>query len=221
MERDITISHVVDDEGSTTGGDGNDRDPLARRAPVAALLLSGGASRRMGQDKTRLVHEGRTLAERTAHLLTLVVDVAIEIGPGHSGLESLEEEPSGEGPLAAIVAGRRALRQRGHDGSVLILACDMPLLSEDFLRFLVAFESSASVVPVVEGRLQPLCAKWGSADLDTAGRLYSRGERSLRFLATSPEVVLLSEPEWTTLASRAMFTDVDTPDDARRLGLIT
>lgn len=219
MESGVTRSHVVHDEAPLAGD--LVRERLARRASsVAALLLSGGASRRMGQDKTLLIHEGRTLAQRTAHLLTLVVDVAIEIGPGHSGLESLEEEPSGEGPLAAIVAGRRSLRQRGHDGSVLIVACDMPLLSEDFLRFLVAFDTRASVVPVVEGRLQPLCARWCSSDLDTAGELYSRGERSLRFLATSPEVVLLGEPEWTPHASGAMFADVDTPDDARRLGLI-
>jgi molybdopterin-guanine dinucleotide biosynthesis protein A len=174
----------------------------------------------MGHDKTRLVYEGSTLARRTGSLLELVVDVALEIGPGHSGLVALEEEPRGQGPLAAIVAGRRALLERGYDGSALIVACDMPLLSEDLLRFLVAFDTTASVVPVVEGRVQPLCAKWGATDLDAASHLYSRGERSLRFLATAPGVILLSESQWSVHASRANFTDVDTPDEARRLGLV-
>lgn len=218
VERSITNRHAATGEASVEVDLGIG-DASTRRAPVAALLLSGGASRRMGRDKTQLVHEGLSLARRTAQLLREVVDVALEIGPGRSGLESIQEEPRGEGPLSAIVAGRHALAQRGHDGSVLVVACDMPLLSQRFLDFLVRFDTSATVVPVVEGRLQPLCAKWGLADLEAAGDRHALGERSLRFLATSPHVVLLDQPQWAAHATIETFTDVDTPDDARRLGL--
>lgn len=219
MESGVTSTHVGHDEEPLCGDVTRD-PPDRRRSPVAALLLSGGASRRMGRDKTLLTHEGRTLVQRTAFLLTLVVDLVIEIGPGRSGVESYREDPPGQGPLAAIVTGRRILRQRGYEGAALVLASDMPLLNEGVLRFLADHDAPGSVVPVVDGRLQPLCARWSGADLDAAGDHYSRGERSLRFLTSSAAVALLDESCWGVHASRATFSDVDTPEDARRLGLL-
>ena len=192
----------------------------SHRGPVAALLLCGGASRRMGRDKTRLVHEGRTLAQRTASILASLSVTAIEVGPGGSGLDAVREEPPGEGPLAAIVAGRRALRRRGHEGPALVVAGDMPFLTRDFLAFMANFDATGSVLPMVEGRAQPLCARWSGPDLDEAEVRYARGERSLRFLADAPGVVLLAEPQWRAHASPQVFIDVDTLDEARRYGLL-
>jgi molybdopterin-guanine dinucleotide biosynthesis protein A len=70
---------------------------------VAAILLTGGKSRRMGHDKSQLIVVGSTLAVRTARLLRLVVETAVEVGPGVSGLPTTLEEPPGSGPLAAVV----------------------------------------------------------------------------------------------------------------------
>lgn len=220
VQRDWPLSQVPGDEGVAAVENGETLDTVANGNAVAALLLSGGASRRMGRDKTQLVHEGRTLARRTADLLAAVSATALEVGPGRSGLEFLEEEPAGEGPLAAIAAGRGALRRRGHDGPALVVACDMPFLTRDYLAFLVAFDAESSVVPVVEGRVQPLCARWSRADLDAASAHFAQGDRSLRFLAETPGVVLLEESQWRAHASRRLFIDVDTPEDARRCGLI-
>ena len=186
---------------------------------VAGLLLSGGASRRMGQDKTQLRLDGQTLTSRTGGLLREVVTMALEIGPGYSGLEAIHEQPPGQGPLAAVVTGWRALRLRGHDGSVLVVACDLPFLEENFLRFLISVDPMATVLPIVEGRSQPLCAQWGVAALEFGSDLFARGERSLRFLLSAPDVILLEENQWSAHATNSMFADVDTPDEAQRAGL--
>ena len=187
---------------------------------LAGLLLSGGASQRMGIDKTRLLVGGRTLAIRTGSILSEVVSSALEIGPGRSLLEAIQEQPPRQGPLAAIVTGWHALRRRGHEGSVLVVACDLPFLEANFLRFLLSVDPAATVLPVVGNRSQPLCAQWGVAALELGSDNYARGERSLRFLSNAPDVVLLHENEWSPHATSAMFVDVDTPDDARRAGLI-
>lgn len=188
-----------------------------QRVEFAALLLSGGASTRMGRDKTQLVVQGMTLARRTGQLVERVVDTALEVGPGSSGLAVVREEPAGTGPLAAIDAGRHALRERGHRGGALVIACDLPLLTEELLRFLLHYDSPASVVPVVQGHAQPLLARWSTRDLDAVADLVLAGERSLRHLVTSADVVLLEESQWSAYASRETFDDVDTLDDARRL----
>jgi molybdopterin-guanine dinucleotide biosynthesis protein A len=188
---------------------------------VAAILLTGGKSRRLGHDKSQLIVEGSTLAVRTARLLRLVVETAIEVGPGVSGLPMTLEQPPGEGPLAALAAGCLALRDQGHDGSALAIACDLPLLSESVLRLLVDWDSAGSVVPVVQGRPQPLCARWSARDLDAVGPMFARGVRSLQHLATQSDVVLLGEAEWGLVARAEQFSDVDTPEDLERLGLTT
>jgi molybdopterin-guanine dinucleotide biosynthesis protein A len=173
----------------------------------------------MGRDKSQLIVDGVPLGVRSATLLLHVVETAIEVGPGVSGLPATLEAPAGGGPLAAIAAGCRALRERGHTGGALVIACDLPLLSEPLLRFLVEWDSPGSVVPVVRGRPQPLCAKWGSNDLDNAIQFVNRGVRSLQHLTTQPDVVLLEETQWRAVASEEQLSDVDSPADLLRLGL--
>jgi molybdopterin-guanine dinucleotide biosynthesis protein A len=173
----------------------------------------------MGRDKSGLIVDGVTLAERTARLLLSVVETAVEVGPGVSGLSSTREEPLGEGPLVAIAEGRRALRRRGHDGAALVVACDLPLLSERLLALLVDWDAPGSVVPMVHGMPQPLCAKWGPRDLDGANDMIRAGVRTLRHLTGQPDVVVLDESDWRDTVEEVEFTDVDSPEDARRFGL--
>lgn len=186
---------------------------------VGAILLTGGSSRRLARDKAQVTVDGESLAVRTARLLSSVVEVAVEVGPGLSGLPATTERPIGTGPLAAIGAGWTTLRGWGHTGSALVVACDLPLLTERLLRFLMEWESPDSVVPVVDGRAQFLCAKWGRRDLDGVDRLIEEGVRTLRHLTTQPGVTLLEPAQWRDVASAAHFSDVDTPDDLHRLGL--
>ena len=173
----------------------------------------------MGRDKSGLMVGDVTLAERTAQLLLSVVDTAIEVGPGVSGLAWTREEPLGEGPLVAIVEGRRFLRRRGHEGAALVVACDLPLLSAQLLTLLCDWKAPGSVVPIVGEIPQPLCAKWGPRDLEGASDLVNAGVRSLRHLTSQPDVVLLDESNWREHVNEDEFTDVDSPEDARRLGL--
>ena len=186
---------------------------------VAAILLTGGASRRMGHDKPQLVIEGTTLARRTGALLRLVTEAAVEVGPGHSGLVATLEEPAGNGPLAAIAAGRRRLREMGSVGAALVVACDLPFLSEKLLRFLADCDAPGTVLPVVEGHVQPLCARWSPRDLDAASELVARGVRSLQHLNVLSDVTLLKESDWENVASAETFRDVDSPEDLARYGL--
>jgi molybdopterin-guanine dinucleotide biosynthesis protein A len=87
------------------------------------------------------------------------------------------------------------------------------------LRLLVEWDSLGSVVPVVDDRPQPLCARWSAHDLDAAGLMFAQGVRSLRHLASQSDVILLGEAEWGLVADEQQFSDVDTPEVLERLGL--
>jgi molybdenum cofactor guanylyltransferase len=186
---------------------------------VAGILLTGGASRRMGFDKALLSVEGTPNAVRLAGVLKAVAAPVVEVGPGVSGLPSVQETPAGAGPLVAICAGGRQLRSLGHDGPVLVLACDLPFMNSDVLAQLGAWPGRGSVVPLVAGRAQPLCARWSPEDMAVVGTLVQAGERSMRSLLARAAVTFAGEREWAAPGAWRAFADVDSPADLEALGL--
>jgi molybdopterin-guanine dinucleotide biosynthesis protein A len=192
-----------------------------RPGRIAGLLLTGGASRRMGSDKALLEVDGQRLVDRAVAILGAVADPVVEVGPGWSGRPAVREDPPGSGPLAALGAGAAALRSAGHDGPVLLLAVDMPRVSVDLLRLLADREGSATAVPVADGHPQPMCARYGPDVLAAVDQLLAAGGRSLRGLLESLEpggtVAWVEPEEWEPVAGPGAFSDVDTPEDLRRL----
>jgi molybdenum cofactor guanylyltransferase len=192
----------------------------SRRAPVAALLLTGGSSRRMGFDKALLEVDGQPNAARLAGALGLVAaGPALEVGPGRSGLPWLQESPPGAGPLVAVAAGAAALGDRGWRGPVLVVACDLPRLGARPLAVLARWPGDSSVVPTWGGAPQPLCARWAWGDLQSARRLVGEGRKSMRALLDVVAFGLLGPSDWPGGEDADELADVDEPDDLKRLGL--
>ncbi len=119
-----------------------------------ALLLTGGASRRLGTDKASIVWRGETLAARAARVLMHVCAPVHEVGPGVTSLPVVREDAPGTGPLAAALAGVRALEaDAGADvDAVLVLACDMPFVEPPLLRLLASWPGAGTVIPTRDGR---------------------------------------------------------------------
>jgi molybdopterin-guanine dinucleotide biosynthesis protein A len=164
---------------------------------TVGVVLAGGASRRMGRDKAALAVDGETLAARAARrLLGVCPRVAIADG-GRGlvpGLPCLPDAP-GAGPAAGILGAARAWP--GH--SLLVLACDLPRVSEALLQELVrrlpvveggeagdapdapgADHAAAAadpdwVVPRWERGLEPLCALYRPAALAALAAAVERG----------------------------------------------
>lgn len=110
--------------------------------PASAVVLAGGLSRRMGQDKRRLRlwgADGPTLLEHTvAAVGALCADVVVVLNdpegwPGLQGRIVGDLFPDG-GALGGIYSGLAAC---AHDYA-LVVACDMPLLSPALLGAMLA-----------------------------------------------------------------------------------
>jgi molybdopterin-guanine dinucleotide biosynthesis protein A len=174
----------------------------------------------MGVDKALIEIAGERLADRSARVLGAVCSPVLEVGPGHTPLQAVREDPPGQGPLVAMAAGGRALRRIGHQGPAIVLAVDMPLVTEGLLRFLATWPGETTVVPFVGGEPQPVCARYSGEALVLADEAVEDGERSIRaFLRAVADTQWAGPRMWGHLADERAFSDVDTPEDLRRLGL--
>jgi len=188
---------------------------------VGGILLTGGTSRRMGFDKASMLIDGVPCAARVARAMKAVVADAVEVGPGVSGLPAIHEAPRGGGPLVALCAGARALNEVGQVRAALVLACDLPLVTATLLRTLVHWPATRSIVPIVEGRPQPLCARWSAEDLATAMDLANSDKRSMHSLLDCSDVELIEvkRKRWPFEIDWREFSDVDTTTDLEETGL--
>jgi molybdopterin-guanine dinucleotide biosynthesis protein A len=188
-------------------------------APTAGLLLTGGASTRLGVSKAELRRGGERLADRAARLLREVSDPVLEVGPGVTSLPAVREDPPGAGPLAAVVAGADALTARGHSGPVLVLAVDLPFVDAAALRWLADHPARGTVVPTVGGAPQTLCGRYDPAALVVAATLRAEGAAAMRALLERIDVTYADEGDWGRVVDALVFSDVDTPDAVARAGL--
>lgn len=174
----------------------------------------------MGFDKTVVTVDGVPCAERAAGLMATLLAPVVEVGPGRCGMPAVREEPAGAGPLAAIAAGTGWLGRHGGAGlPAVVVAGDLPFVTPAVLSMLRDWPGRASVVPVVDGRPQPLLARWSADALGTTGGMVARGAASLRPLLERDDVELIDASRWPAEVSAAVFADLDTPGDLERLGL--
>jgi molybdopterin-guanine dinucleotide biosynthesis protein A len=146
-----------------------DRDPDV--ADVGAVVLTGGGAARLGgADKASIEVGGRTLLEHALAALADVPEVVV-VGPEVSTgrpVTFTREDPSGGGPAAGLLAGIRRFART--PAWVVVLAVDMPLVSEDTVRRLVrAARDDGAVLVDASGRVQHLCAAYSLAALERAG----------------------------------------------------
>ncbi len=154
---------------------------------LAAVLLAGGRSRRMGRDKALLSLDGEPVAKILAErLLTLTDQVYLSTNdPSLSaflGLTSICDTYRDRGPMAGVHAAM-SLSTRT---LLIVLACDLPGASVDLLQGLLVFSDGYdAVVPrTSDGQSHPVCAVYRRSCLARMSYYLEIGEnRLLTFLA--------------------------------------
>jgi len=142
-------------------------DWRSRSAPLKGLVLAGGRSRRMGEDKANLRYHQRPQASHAFALLSQVCsEVFVSRAPDQACPEGIREERVlrdrllDAGPLGGIVS---AMMHDAHS-AWLVAACDLPLLGASALAELVArrdpFKVATAFLDPSESWPEPLCTIW-------------------------------------------------------------
>lgn len=176
------------------------------------MVLTGGSSRRLGQDKATAVVAGKRMVDRVLEQIPPDVPVVV-VGPDPQARREVvvtREDPPGGGPAAAIGAGLRAVTTPW----VAVIAADMPFAVPVVVGMLDRLAGADAVVPGAEGHRQPLCALYRTRALQ--GVRIEPG-MSMRTLLDGLRVEYVpGEPD--------SLIDIDTPADlgraARRLTIM-
>ncbi|MGE4602219.1 MAG: molybdenum cofactor guanylyltransferase [Planctomycetota bacterium] len=135
------------------------------------LILAGGLGRRMGGPKALLEVNGLSLLERQFQLLSPLFERTFVALKDAALLEKIPTlpwdaivtDPPGSRCLLDVIGN--AIEKVGRP--VFLAAVDLPLLSPSVVEQICSRHSDGnSVVPVDEGRPQPLAAVWDPASLE-------------------------------------------------------
>lgn len=150
---------------------------------LSAVILAGGESRRMGQDKAWVEAGGQSLLARACSTVRAsgIEEIFISGRPGTDysrlGCPVLFDRESGCGPVAGI---ERALEATAAP-LLLVLAVDLPHMTAALLRWLAAHcDALTGAVPKLKGQLEPLAAiyprrcRFVALDCLLKGRLAAR-----------------------------------------------
>jgi molybdopterin-guanine dinucleotide biosynthesis protein A len=148
---------------------------------AGAIILAGGQSRRMGQNKAllRLTPDGPRLIERViaaARPITATIVISTNTPALYSwlGLPCVADAQPGMGPLAGLAAGLAAVPTE----YAFLLGCDMPFVVTAVLRALLGVAAGAqAVVPRnAADRPEPLCAVYRRDCLPTIQSCLANGD---------------------------------------------
>lgn len=173
----------------------------------------------MGRDKAQLELGSSTLLERVlaavaplgVHCMLIANDTDAFSGlgvPVHPDLRP------GCGPLGGLYTALAVTRSP----QLLFLACDLPFLTTEFLRFLLSElgEHHAVVPRSVEG-LQPLCAAYARSCLPAVERALDRRELRMTSFFAEVDVRILEPVQWQGYDRRhLLFTNLNTPEEYQR-----
>jgi|SoiMethySBSTD1v2_1073268.scaffolds.fasta_scaffold00528_41 molybdopterin-guanine dinucleotide biosynthesis protein A len=182
---------------------------------IAAFILAGGASSRMGTDKSQLLIERQTFAERISQTLFALTDSVTLVGSqaASSNLPSVADVYPQWGALGGLHAALSACRRDW----AIVVACDLPFVTAELFSSLSSLRlDHEAVVPIQpDGRPQPLAGMYRVDPCrQRATELIEAGRRRPLDLLEAVNTRWVSFDEIRNLEqAEKFFVNINTPSD--------
>ncbi|HDX9579556.1 TPA: molybdenum cofactor guanylyltransferase [Bacillus pseudomycoides] len=185
----------------------------------AGIVLAGGKSRRFGEPKALATWQGKTFIEHSVEALKEVTtDIVVISHPNITNeLSHILNVPvvedielyKGSGPLAGLLTGMEFIDAVWY----IVAPCDTPNVSKEWALELIerADETYEAIVPLVEGKKQPLLALYHAKVKGRIERLLKEEKRSMQGLLSQCNV------QYVTVEERDVFVNVNTKEEYNEL----
>lgn len=197
-----------------------DTEPPARYEHVTGVILAGGLSTRYGRNKAFLQIGGVRLIEHIAEEMKRVFTRVILVTNQERDFEYLklpmvEDLIKGLGPIGGIYTGLRSISEQAG----FFVACDMPLLHNDLIRYMVeVIDNHAAVVPSVGEWVEPLYALYARSCLGPIKGLIDEKRYQVRLFYDLVPVRYVREDEIRLFCPPdEAFLNINTPEEFARI----
>ena len=185
---------------------------------ISAVLLAGGKSRRMGEDKATILFRSVPLWKIQLDLLRklqpqeLLVSAQIDPSWRPADVQFVADEEPSRGPLSGLAAALSQIKTQ----HLLALAIDLPFMAENYLRDLCQrTRPNCGVVPAIEDRFEPLAAIYPrEACLDVVAAL-SGNDFSLQSVVRKLIAGRKLQPVQVSEEESALFRNLNKPADLK------
>ena len=213
-------------------------DASKKLIPVTGVILAGGKSRRMGENKALMQLGNNSLIGHVIHRMCLVTDELLLITNSPAEYAHLDVPMHGDilpgtGALGGIYTG---LRRASHN-TVLCVACDGPFVEPKLLTYLVSvlgaydavmpYTYSSRQAPLrnkdigvtnpshnTQITLQTLCAAYSKRCLPIIESMLRESELRVHALQDRAHIKRVSPEVWQAFDPEGMsFFNINTPQD--------
>ena len=193
---------------------------MQAKTDCTIAILAGGKSSRMYADKAELLWEGVSFLKRTVQIAAQISSYVVVVGrdrpQGWDGpnCDFIVDREPGSGPLGGLIAAL----QHSEGRCVLLLAVDMPLLTEAALRWLydrvkeIGTDDDGIAVSNA-GQLEPLFSVFAASSLSLAEASVESGRRSLKSVIEQGNFFPLELPE----VYQSAIYNVNTAEELERI----
>lgn len=182
---------------------------------IEAFVLAGGKSSRMGQDKGLMLLNGKPMVSYVLNVLEKnkiqTSIIANDTSYQSFGLFVYPDVVANKGPMGGLYTAM----EHSTEKIIMLVSCDMPLISERLMAVLLENAISGKiVVPVENGRLHPLFALYPSSFRDRVSRQLETGDLKMTdFILKNPHSLVSSITE----EFPGCFRNINTPTEFKEI----
>jgi len=171
---------------------------------INGLILAGGHSRRMGQDKALLEFHGKPQVEHAYELLDkFCLNVFLSKRADQKSYKNIpaindNSQFAGHGPISGILSAMKEYPK----ADWLILACDLPYINMDTIQNLLDHrdlqKSATAYISTQDTLPEPLCAIWEGHAYNAILKLFNEGIHCPRkiLIKTAAHLIEQKDPQW-------------------------
>jgi molybdopterin-guanine dinucleotide biosynthesis protein A len=186
---------------------------------MTGVILAGGASHRMGTDKSFLDLGGTPVIGHVIEILTAVFSRVLIItnDPDKYARFGLPTRPDII-PGLGVLGGIHAALSHIADDAAFVAASDMPFIKPAVVDYLIgAFQDTDAVVPYLAGEYEPLLAVYSRRCLGAVERTIADRKRRAVDLLPSVRLKVIREDELAAIDPDLIsIFNINTPEDYER-----
>lgn len=188
-----------------------------KESHITTIILAGGKSSRMGEDKAMLSYNGTPFIDHIIHIASQITDTILLVSdhPEHQAIKNaavIKDVYANKGPLSGLYSGLSHSKTTRN----LVLSCDIPMIKLDVLKFLITNfnKDYQAIIATVNDRIMPLVGIYTKDCISISKELIEKNDlKMMNFIDRLHSVNYIEIPN----QMKEQLSNINTPQDVARL----